>query len=277
MRNLAVVLAGFVLLGVLWAAPASQPPAPTGPRAASVSTASSTRHMATAVASRAATSQSAARCTFSWSMESETPEVTPAGASSRPYYYPVQPTMRTDTQAHSGKYSLDLSTQSWRQATFDNPTNEDQWASTRQGAIVLWWKYTGELNAGMLMQLTGKSKDKKLDTNDGLGIRFHGKTQLRFGYGWDNSRQSTSIRYEHGKPFEADRWYKVTAKWNADSEPHLYLRVDDGKPATGGEAMGATACKAWHHLLWGNDTNTRPPGLYLDDVQVWDGWEIPEK
>jgi hypothetical protein len=198
-------------------------------------------------------------------METETPDVCPSGSDATPYYYPEQPTMRTDTQAHGGKHSLDLSGQSWRQATFDNPTDDTVWAPIDQGAIVLWWKFTGELNAGMLMQITGKCKaNAKLDTNDGRSIRFHGNNELRFGPAW----------FKNKEPWQPNRWYKVTARWRSDAKPYFSLQVDDLPAATSDQPPGPVTCRAWHHLLWGNDTRTVPTGLYLDDVEVWNNYDL---
>jgi hypothetical protein len=216
----------------------------------------------------------AAERTFYWSMETETPEVCPADSSGTPYYYPVQLTLRTNAQAHGGTWSLDLSGQAWRQATFDNPTTRHVWASPQQGAIVVWWMHTGGIDGHMLMQLTGKSRDKRLDTNDGISLRFKGNSELIFGYGWNDSQNGTRVRYRHGQPFEPNRWYRVTARWNTASAPHLSLHVDDAAPVTTDEKPGATRCATWHHLLWGNDLRAVPPGLYLDDVEVWNDSEM---
>lgn len=203
--------------------------------------------------------------TFYWSMEEETPDVYPAGTDSGPNYYPPQKTMRTTAQAHGGKYSLDLSGQPWRQATFDNPTDNVVWTPTDQGAIVLWWKFTGEFSGGMLMQITGKCKaDAKLDTNDGRGISFHGNNELRFGPAW----------FKNKTPWVADRWYKVTARWRSSAAPYFSLQVDDNPPVVSDKPPAPIACKAWHHLLWGNDTRSVPSGLYMDDVEIWNSYDM---
>lgn len=213
--------------------------------------------------------------TFMWSMEAETADVFPAGTDSTPNNYPPAPTLRSDKQALSGKHCLDLTGSAWRQATFDNPTDNHIWAPTQQGAIVLHWKFTGTLGTVILMQMTGKLKgNKQLDTDDGLSVRIREGRELSFGYAWNNATEKTSVKYVPKTPFAADRWYKVTAKWNATSKPHLSLQIDNEAPVLGETPLGETKCKAWHHLLWGNDTRTAPEGLFLDDVAVWDDFAM---
>lgn len=222
-------------------------------------------------------STAAAERTFHWSMEAETPDACPPGSDRTPCYYPVQATLRTNTQAHAGSWSLDLSRQAWRQATFENPTTNHVWASPQEGTIVLWWMHTGGLDSPMLMQLTGKSRDRQLDTDDGISLRIKGDAELVLGYGWSNSQQRTHVRYRHGEAFAAGRWYRVTARWNTARPPHLSLQVDDAAAVTTDQKPGPTACSAWHHLLWGNDLRTAPDGLFLDDVQVWNRFDVQEE
>lgn len=213
--------------------------------------------------------------TFGWSMETETADLVAPGTDATPNNYPPAPTLRSDKQARSGKHCLDLTGTAWRQATFDNPTDNHIWASPQQGAIVVRWKYTGALKTCLLMQMTGKLKgNKQLDTDDGISIRIKDDRELSLGYGWNNSTEKTSVKYIAKEPFVADRWYTVTAKWNTAAKPHLSLQLDDLPAITGEVQPGATKCVAWHHLLWGNDTRTAPEGLFLDDVEVWDDFAM---
>jgi len=210
---------------------------------------------------------SRAELVFSWSMESETPDVYPAGSDSTPSYYPPGKIKRSTTEAHSGKYSLDLSGSAWCQASFNNPTNKTVWAPIDQGAIVLWWKYTGAFQGGMLMQLTGKCKENAaLDTNDGFSLKFHGQSEIRFG----------DLRYKSSKPFVAGQWYKVTAKWNAKGLHTRFLQINDEPPLTSKLPLPKVICEAWHQILWGNDTRAVPQGMYLDDVQIWSDYDMIE-
>jgi len=213
--------------------------------------------------------------TFLWTMESEKADVFPAGTDDAPNYYPPMSSMCSDKQAFAGKHALDLSGQAWRQATFDNPTDNQIWASPQQGAIRLRWRYSGQLTTCILMQMTGKLKgNKALDTDDGLSIRIRDDRELSFGYAWNNSTEKTSVKMIIKEPFAADRWYTVTAKWNATAKPHLSLQLDEQPPILGETPLGATTCVAYHHLLWGNDTRTVIDGLWLDDVEVWDDFAM---
>ncbi|MEK7412730.1 MAG: hypothetical protein AAB263_05360, partial [Planctomycetota bacterium] len=197
-------------------------------------------------------------------MESEKADLCPAGTDSTPYYFPKLPTLRGDKQALSGKFCLDLSGQTWRQATFDNPTDNHIWASPQQGAIALRWKYTGSLKSCMLMQITGKlNENKQLDSNDGISVRVRNDSELTLTYGWNNGTERTFIKFINQGSFTADRWYKVIAKWNTAAKPHLSLQLDNLPAVTGDVKPGATKCVAYHHLLWGNDTNYAPEGLFL--------------
>ncbi len=213
--------------------------------------------------------------TFGWSMESDIPELTPPGSDATPHVFPPAPTLLSSAQALSGKSSLDLSGAMWKQVTFNNASDNPLWAPTQEGAVVLHWKYTGTLKTCILMQLTGRMKgDPKLDRDDGLLLRIRDGKELLFLYNWDNAKQGTKIRFVPPEGFVADRWYRVTAKWNTASKPYLWLQVDDLPAVTGDVQPGATSCGAWHHLLWGNDTRTLPDGLYLDDVAVWNDFAM---
>lgn len=209
--------------------------------------------------------------TFLWTMEAERADIVLPGTDDTPSYYPPMPSMRCSSQAFAGTGSLDLSGQAWRQATFDNPTDNHIWAAPQQGAIRLRWRYSGQLKTCILMQMTGKLKSSKtLDTDDGLSIRIRDDRELSFGYAWNNATEKTAVKLVRSEAFAPDRWYTVTARWNAASKPHLSLQLDDQPPVLGETPLGPTKCVAYHHLLWGNDTRTVIAGLWLDDVEVWD-------
>ncbi|MBN2583473.1 MAG: PEP-CTERM sorting domain-containing protein [Planctomycetes bacterium] len=220
-----------------------------------------------------------AEMTFAWSMETDTPEVYPAGSDSVPRYYPES--IRTTDAAHGGSYSLDISG-SYHLGEFANDTNNDVWALTDEGAISLWWQYTGTFTGNrMLVMIGGKSSDDELDTNEALNLVFRNNTtQMRMVYGWIDGTgyHTTYITYTNPTSWVQDQWYHVTMKWDTQAAPSLYLQVDDGTPVTGGVAIGSTTMEAFHQLLWGNDTGNSGDGLYLDDVQVWNDFAmtVPE-
>jgi hypothetical protein len=222
------------------------------------------------------TTASQAEKVFFWSMETETADVFPAGSDSTPTYYPPKVDLRKTTQAYSGKYSLDVSGGEWRAATFDNPTNDHIWATPEQGAIVFWWKYTGEYpDSAMLFQLTGKSRDKKLDTNDGLSVRLN-KGQISAGYGWVQGEKfgSTSVKTNNKEPLAADKWYKITFKWNKAGPVTLSLQIDDQAPVTTDAKLGDMGLVAFHQILIGNDRKLTPAGLFIDDFTIYSKFEI---
>ncbi|NLF33045.1 MAG: LamG domain-containing protein [Planctomycetes bacterium] len=212
--------------------------------------------------------------TFYWSMESDTPDLCPAGSDTTPYYYPAF--LRSTAMPRTGSYSLDLNGGAWRAATFDNPTNNDVWCSTQEGAVQFYWMTTGGLTGGeMLFQITGKSKIASLDTNDGLSVRFHGNIELDFGYGWDGPNWGgISVRYHNWAPFQTNHWYRITARWNTATAPYLWLQVDDAAPVSGTTAPQPMLCEAFHQVLIGNDRNTSPLGLYIDDFTIYDDFAM---
>ena len=230
-----------------------------------------------------AASPAGAALTFSWSFETDTPEVIPAGSDSTPRYYPTA-AVRTDAAAHGGSYSLNT-TGAYHLAEFENATNSDVWASTDEGAISLWFMYNGTFTGGrMLGMITGKCvTEPSLDTNDGLSLAFRNNTtQMRLTYGWiyESGYHTTYITYSNPTSWVEGQWYNVVFKWNADTAPHLYLQVNGGTAVTGGVAFHPTTLETWHQLLWGNDTGSAGAGtsLYVDDVQVYNDYAmtVPE-
>jgi hypothetical protein len=223
----------------------------------------------------AVASNASAERTFYWSMESDTADVYPAGSDGTAGYYPVP--IRSTAMPRTGAWSLDLNGGPWRESFFDNPTNNDVWCSTEQGAVEFYWMTTGGLTGGeMLMQITGKCKTvPALDTNDGVSIRFHGDTEMDFGYGWDGENWGgISVRHHNWAPYQTNHWYKITARWNATTAPHLSLQIDDGEPILGTTAPQPMLAETFHQVLIGNDRNTSPLGLYIDDFTIYNDFAM---
>ena len=185
-------------------------------------------------------------------------------------------THRSTAHPFAGDYSLDVNG-AWCSATFDNATNDHVWCTPDEGAFALRWKVVGPLTGGeMLFMITGKSSNPNLDTDDGCGLRFHGDDQLRWGYGWsgENWGSITIIGRDNWQPFELDHWYKVIVKYRFHTAPYLFIQIDDNEPVLGMDPPQPMTLVAFHQLLIGNDRSTTPNGLYIDEFEIYDDWDM---
>lgn len=230
--------------------------------------------------------------TFYWSMESETPDVYPEGSDTTPEYSRSGSngeSTRTSAVAYAGEYSIDCGgNTAWRSAVFDNPTNIPTWATPTEGAYALWWQYSGDLVSGMLIMITGKAQKTapELDTNEGIGLRFKTPEEMIVGYGYGKDDTWGSVQrifhLDWGDPFvlEAGEWYRWSLRWKVDSsyEVTFHVRVEDTsgnfKEDISTFTVGPWVALAFHQLLIGNDRNVSPSGWYIDEVEVYDDFEM---
>jgi len=184
---------------------------------------------------------------------------------------------RSDEAACAGDYSLKTSDE-WASVTFNNPTNDDVWAPVTEGTIELYWKYVPPWGCLMLFQVTGKSSNPSLDTNDGIGLstRLSAPGVFELGMGWDGGGTSTFIRSPALNLVEG-AWYRFRIRYRVNGSPSLSLQIDDLPPTTSSDPLGPTACPAWHQILIGNDLGDiercMPYGVqYIDEFRIYDSW-----
>jgi hypothetical protein len=207
---------------------------------------------------------------FYWDMEQERPNIF-TGDSTPAYYSGVS--LSTEA-AHGGTRSLKTSA-GWAAATFDNPTNTDVWCPVTQGTVEFWWRYVAPWGSRMLFQITGKTRDSlSMDTNDGFGITTRpvnpGQFVLGFGYHGADSVVEVRNRYSPVELVDG-KWYRFRIRYRVNGDPSLSMQIDDHPPVTSSNHIGATACRAWHQILIGNDLDANAV-QYIDDFKIWPVW-----
>ncbi len=211
--------------------------------------------------------------TFYWGFESDVPDVCPAGSDDTPSY--DVGSSRSTAQAFAGSNSLSLGGGTFRAATFDNPTNQHQWASPAQGRIQCRWRYNGSApGTMMLFQITGKDRAFVDDTNDSVQLLLFSSagvvTSARVNYKSSNGTVTTQL--DVTQTCAADAWHEAEVRWRSGSSPYLFVRLN-ATSATGTSAFGAVACSAWHHLLIGNDLSGSPTGLWIDEFETFGSYD----
>lgn len=211
--------------------------------------------------------------TFYWGFESDVPDVFPAGSDDTPSY--DVGAARTNAQAFAGSNSLALGGGTFRSATFDNLTNQHQWASPAQGRIQCRWRYNGSAPASMMLfQITGKDRAFIDDTNDSVQMLVVATagvvTSARVNYKSSNGTVTTQL--DVTRTCAADTWHEAEVRWRSGSSPFLFVRIN-ATSATGTSAFGAVACSTWHHLLIGNDIAETPTGLWIDEFETFGSYD----
>ncbi len=200
---------------------------------------------------------------FYWDMETENATICKDGSDHTPTYY-TNRVQRTDTEAYAGKMSL-RTKGAWASATFDNNSDETVWAPVTEGTIEFYWQYHAPWGDQMLFQMTGKSstKDKRYDTNDGVGLRTRAQNPGEFFSGGARNRY-------HPIPLEEGRWYRFRVRYKQDRG--ISLQIDDGPQyLSEKKTFGPTQCKAWHQILIGNDRKS-DVSQNIDNFAVYDHW-----
>lgn len=198
--------------------------------------------------------------TFLWGMESDLPEQVPPGSDDQPLYFAAS--SRSTAQAFAGSYSLACAS-NWAAATFDNPSPAHRWMPTSEGAVRFRFRFTGSVPGGqglMLFQITGKDIALVDDTNDGIACRY-----TSAGISFQNITAAVFPA--------ADTWHEIICRYRLSEAgtPTQELRVN-GTVYTSNAAVDLPECVSWHHLLIGNDHDTIPAGLWIDEFETFGSW-----
>lgn len=203
--------------------------------------------------------------TFAWGFETDTPDTFPAGSCDLPLF--AFGSTRSTAQHYTGSYSLEMIGNTYQSVMFDNPTNQHVWASPTKGTWKLKFRYTGA-TYGMLGQITGKDREYRDDTNDSISIYFDSYF-VAVHYRYANG--TSEVVLTNTLTVAENTWHTMELKWDITSGTTMSLNID-GTTVTTSTVPGAVACQTWHHLLIGNDTNSTPVGLWIDDVEVYGSW-----
>ena len=205
-------------------------------------------------------------------MEQETPDEYPPGSDSTPTF--AFGAALSPDQAYAGAKSLAVGGARYRLATFDNPTANHVWASPSQGAIRCKFRYTTPRPVGaMLFQITGKDLSGQNDTEDAIKLIIRPSDGFRVTYAWNNGLNT--LYRTVTKAVAVDSWATAVVRWNTTSQTNkLSVEIDGTASVPTVSPIGNVACSAWHLLLIGNDTGTVPAGLWIDDFEVFDDWDM---
>lgn len=203
--------------------------------------------------------------TFFWSMESDIPDIVPYGTDS---------TMRGSAQidksnAFKGNSSLNCSGTTYRLAMFDNPESKHIWTGLNEGTVRLFFKYS-KITGFMLFQITGKDITLKDDTNDAIICSYKkNSSQWLLTYFYNGAADSKAIKL--GDNTKAGVWNEMVVRWRSENDTYFFQLSINGNTAET-SVKGTPNCKAWHHLLIGNDTESVPDGLWIDNFEVYNSW-----
>ncbi len=201
---------------------------------------------------------------FSNTLQTDTPEVLTPGSHDRG----VKDNGSTFVNDGAANV-LEVGGGTFRSLTYDNSTNYDMFAKVGEGTIEIDFKYSGILGTWLLMQITGKDRGGVYDTNDSLKLSVT-PTGLFAQYHYNNGGTITSVSV--ASTLTAGTWYTARLRWNTSGATTMSVEVNGASNSTV-NAIGATNCLAWHHLLIGNDTNTTPTSLRLRNMRTYGSWQ----
>lgn len=211
--------------------------------------------------------------TFYHDFEQDLPAVFPVGSDDTGQY--DQTSSRSTAQAYAGSYSLSMGGGTFRSMTFDNPTDQNVWASGTEGKVKLRFRVATGTAPGMLFQLSGKSRHlSPAPAYDNYSIKLLYSASTPFVSVVSVAGTATVVTHSGGA-LSADTWHEAILRWRSTAHsPNVSLTIN-GVETTGTSANIGNfgAMGSWHHLLIGNDTSTNPTGFWIDEFETFGSWD----